>query len=148
MRAAVHATAEVPLMPLGHERVPETLCIQNVLATAHQTAGATLGRAADRSPIKMHHLERALSTGPEWHAHPYNRRSTLHSVAVVVHVAGTGGSHSARPSAATAAILRHLNAHSAPPDILAVAATHGVLRITLVLEGLRAGRRWKGMMRD
>lgn len=75
-------------------------------------------------------------------------RDVAGSVAVVVHVAGTGGSHSARPSAATAAILRHLNAHSAPPDILAVAATHGVLRITLVLEGLRAGRRWKGMMRD
>jgi len=29
-------------MPLGHESVPGTLCIQNVLATAHQTAGATL----------------------------------------------------------------------------------------------------------
>ena len=60
-------TAEVPLMPLGHEIVPGTLCIQNVLAAAHQTTGATLGRATDRSPIKMHHLERY--TGPEWHAH-------------------------------------------------------------------------------
>jgi len=54
-------------MPLGHESVPGTLCIQNVLATAHQTAGATLGRATDRSPIKMHHLERY--TGLEWHDH-------------------------------------------------------------------------------
>jgi len=62
-----HTTAEVTLMPLGRESVPGTLCIQNVLATAHQTAGATLGRATDRSPIKMHHLERY--TGPEWHAH-------------------------------------------------------------------------------
>ena len=58
---------EVPLMPLGHERVPGTLCIQNVLAMAHQTAGATLGRATDRSPIKMHNLERY--TGLEWHDH-------------------------------------------------------------------------------
>ena len=41
--------------------------IQNVLATAHQTAGAALGRATDRSPIKMHHLERY--TGLEWHDH-------------------------------------------------------------------------------
>jgi len=32
-------------MPLGHESVPGTLCIQNVLATAHQTAGATLAGA-------------------------------------------------------------------------------------------------------
>ena len=40
-----HTTAEVPLMPLGHESVPGTLCIQNVLATAHQTAGATLAGA-------------------------------------------------------------------------------------------------------
>jgi len=55
------------LMPLGHESVPGTLCIQNVLATAHQTAGATLGRATDRSPIKMHNLERY--TGLEWHDH-------------------------------------------------------------------------------
>ena len=62
-----HTTAEVPLMPLGHESVPGTLCIQNVLATAHQTAGATLGRATDRSPIKMHHLERY--TGLEWYGH-------------------------------------------------------------------------------
>ena len=30
---------------LGHESVPGTLCIQNVLATAHQTAGATLAGA-------------------------------------------------------------------------------------------------------
>ena len=64
-------------MPLGQERVPGTLCIQNVLATAHQTAGATLGRATDRSPIKMHHLERY--TGLEWHDHAYNRSSALHT---------------------------------------------------------------------
>ena len=62
-----HTTAEVPLMPSGHESVPGTLCIQNVLATAHQTSGATFGRAIDRSPIKMHHLERY--TGLEWHDH-------------------------------------------------------------------------------
>jgi len=62
-----HTTAEVPLMPLGHESVPGTLCIQNVLATAHQTAGATLGRATDGSPIKTHNLERY--TGLEWHDH-------------------------------------------------------------------------------
>jgi len=60
-------TAEKLLMPLGHESVPGTLCIQNVLATAYQTAGATLGRATDRSPIKMHNLERY--TGLEWHGH-------------------------------------------------------------------------------
>ena len=60
-----HTTAEVTLMPLGRESVPGTLCIQNVLATAHQTAGATLGRATDGSPIKMHNLERY--TGLEWH---------------------------------------------------------------------------------
>jgi hypothetical protein len=54
-------------MPSGHESVPGTLCIQNVLATAHQTSGATFGRAIDRSPIKMHHLERY--TGLEWHDH-------------------------------------------------------------------------------
>ena len=40
-----HTTAEVTLMPLGRESVPGTLCIQNVLATAHQTAGATLAGA-------------------------------------------------------------------------------------------------------
>ena len=64
-----HTAAEVPLMPLGRESVPGTLCIQNVLATptAHQTAGATLAGATDRSPIKMHHLERY--TGLEWHDH-------------------------------------------------------------------------------
>jgi hypothetical protein len=60
-------TAEVPLMPLGHESVPGTLCIQNVHTTAHQTAGANLGRATDRSPIKMHHLEHY--TGLEQHDH-------------------------------------------------------------------------------
>jgi len=53
-----HAIAKVPLMPLGHESVLGTRCIQNVLATAQQTAGTTLGRATDRSPIKKHHLER------------------------------------------------------------------------------------------
>ena len=62
-----HTTAEVPLTTLVHERVPGTLCIQNVLATAHQTAGATLGRATDRPPINMHNLERY--TGLEWHDH-------------------------------------------------------------------------------
>jgi len=43
-----HTTAEVPLMPLGHESVPGTLCIQNVLAMlaiAPQIGRATLGRA-------------------------------------------------------------------------------------------------------
>jgi len=38
-----------------------------VLATAPETAGATLGRATDRPPIKMHNLE--SYTGLEWHAH-------------------------------------------------------------------------------
>ena len=37
----------------------------------------TLRRATDRSPIKMHQLERY--TGPEWHdQHAYNRSSALH----------------------------------------------------------------------
>ena len=62
-----HTTAEVPLMPLCHESVPGTLCIQNVLATAHQTAGAIFERATDRSLIEMHHLEHY--TGLEWHDH-------------------------------------------------------------------------------
>ena len=77
-RAPMHyTTAEVPLTTLVHERVPGTLCIQNVRATAHQTAGATLMRSTDRSPIKTHHLERY--TDPEWHAHAYNRSSALHT---------------------------------------------------------------------
>ena len=70
-----HTTAEVPLMPLGHESVPGTLCIQNVLVTAHQTAGAPLGRATDRSPIKMHNLERYA--GLEWHDHGKSKTAAL-----------------------------------------------------------------------
>jgi len=49
------------------KRVLRSLRTQKVLATAHQIAGATLGRATDRSPIKMHNLERY--TGLEWHDH-------------------------------------------------------------------------------
>ena len=41
----------------------------------HQTAGATLGRATDRSPIKMHNLERY--TGLEWPIDARNRRNVL-----------------------------------------------------------------------
>jgi hypothetical protein len=49
------------------KRVPRSLRTQKVLATAHQIARATLGRATDRSPIKMHNLERYTSL--EWHDH-------------------------------------------------------------------------------
>jgi hypothetical protein len=49
------------------KRVLRSLRTQKVLATAHQIARATLGRATDRSPIKMHNLERY--TGLEWHDH-------------------------------------------------------------------------------
>jgi len=50
------------------KRVLRSLRTQKVLATAHQIARATLGRAStDRSPIKMHNLERY--TGLEWHDH-------------------------------------------------------------------------------
>ena len=49
------------------KRVLRSLRTQKVLATAHQIARATLGRAPDRSPIKMHNLERY--TGLEWHDH-------------------------------------------------------------------------------
>ena len=73
-----HSTADESLVPLHHERVPETIFIQNLLVTAPQIVGVTLGRATDRSLIKMHHLERY--THPEWHAaHTYNRSSTLHT---------------------------------------------------------------------
>ena len=44
-----------------------SLRTQKVLSTAHQIARAILGRATDRSPIKMHNLERY--TGLEWHDH-------------------------------------------------------------------------------
>ena len=50
---------------------------QQVLAMAPQTAGATLGRATDRSPIKMHHLEGY--TGLECHVHAHNRSSAPHT---------------------------------------------------------------------
>ena len=49
------------------KRVLRSLRTKKVLATAHQIARATLGRATDRSPIKMHNLERY--TGLEWHDH-------------------------------------------------------------------------------
>ena len=49
------------------KRVLRSLRTQKVLATAHQIARATLGRATDRSPINMHNLERY--TGLEWHDH-------------------------------------------------------------------------------
>ena len=68
-RSAPHA--------LSHERVPKTLCIQNVLAAAPQTAGATLRRAADLSRIKMHHFE--PYAGLEW------RAARTHSTAVALH---------------------------------------------------------------
>ena len=45
------------------------------------------------------------------------------------------GSHSARPGAAAAAVLCHLDAHSAPSDVLTIAPVHGILRVPLVLEG-------------
>ena len=82
-----HTTAEVLLMPLGHVSIPGTLCIQNVLlATAHQTAGTTLGRATDRSPIKMHHLERY--TGLEWHDHA-KTAAALYTLTLVLEHAQT-----------------------------------------------------------
>ena len=49
------------------KHVLRSLRTQKVLATAHQIARATLGRATDRSPIKIHNLERY--TGLEWHDH-------------------------------------------------------------------------------
>ena len=115
-----HTTAEVPLMPLGHESVPGTLCIQNVLATAHQTAGTTLGRATDRSPIKMHHLERY--TGLEWHMttlKPQQRSTyvlehaqTHHGIPLHTKDARNSTSDSARNSCGRANPLAHPNAPS------------------------------------
>jgi hypothetical protein len=64
-------------MLLGHESVPGTLCIQNVLATAHQTAGVTLGRATDRSPINMHHLERYTAWSGMTTLKPQQRAAAL-----------------------------------------------------------------------
>ena len=49
------------------KRVLGSLRTQKVLTTAHQIARATLGRATDRSSIKMHNLERY--TGVEWLDH-------------------------------------------------------------------------------
>ena len=49
------------------KRVLRSLRTPKGLATPHQTARATLERATDRSPIKMHNLERY--TDLEWHDH-------------------------------------------------------------------------------
>jgi len=45
--------------------------------TAPPRARASLGRASNRSPIKMHHMERC--TGPEWRAHAHARRNAPHA---------------------------------------------------------------------
>jgi len=45
--------------------------------TAPPRARASLGRASNLSPIKMHHIERC--TGPEWRAHAHARRNAPHA---------------------------------------------------------------------
>ena len=45
--------------------------------TAPPRARASLGRASNRSPIKMHHIERC--TGLEWRAHAHARRNAPHA---------------------------------------------------------------------
>ena len=45
--------------------------------TAPPRARASLGRASNLSPIKMHHVERC--TGPEWRAHAHARRNAPHA---------------------------------------------------------------------
>ena len=44
---------------------------------AFPRARASLGRASNLSPIKMHHIERC--TGPEWRAHAHARRNAPHA---------------------------------------------------------------------
>jgi len=94
--------------------------IQNVLATAHQTAGAALGRATDRSPIKMHNLERY--TGLEWHDHAktaaalytyvLEHAQTHHGIPLLTKDARNSTSDIARATLGRATPLAHPNAPS------------------------------------
>ena len=82
------------------KRVPRSLRTQKVLATAHQIARATLGRATDRSPIKIHNLERY--TGAEWHDQHSKTAAALYT-----HVLEHAQTHHGIPLHANGVGLKH-----------------------------------------